>query len=70
MTELSPDQRRALTLALRAAQWLLDDVAHDLPANRVTPQRWAELDEALTYLHSLVRQQSRPGEAPGTTSGA
>lgn len=54
MTDLTPEQRRALTVALRAAQWLLEDVAHDLPAGRVTPEKWTELDTALEFLRDLV----------------
>jgi hypothetical protein len=55
---MNPDQRRAMTVTLRAAQWLLADIAHDLPANRVTQDQWGELSAALDQLSSLVREQA------------
>jgi len=51
-------QDRALTAALRAAQWELDNVAHALPAGRVTPEGWKDLLTALDYLRDLVRMRS------------
>jgi hypothetical protein len=49
-----------LAVLLRQTQWLLDDVAHDLPPGRVTP------DKARSWLGSwslLPRSSgSRPGE--------
>jgi hypothetical protein len=50
-----------MTVTLRAAQWLLDDVAHDLPAGRVTPDRWTELAATLDQLTVLIREQA-PGD--------
>lgn len=42
-------------MLLRQTQWMLDDVAFDLPAGRVTPQKRTELAEILEQLAELVR---------------
>lgn len=49
-------QRAALAVFLRKAQWLLDDAAHEVPSNRYSAERAAELAEALEELASLVRE--------------
>jgi hypothetical protein len=64
MTDLTETQRRSLVVALRAAQWALDDVAHGVPTGRVTAQQWAELASNLDHLRDLVRQVGA-GEPPG-----
>ncbi|MGH3919123.1 MAG: hypothetical protein ACRDSG_08815 [Pseudonocardiaceae bacterium] len=46
----------ALVVVLRQAQWLLDDVAHDLPAGWVSPEKGDELAVILESLATLVRQ--------------
>lgn len=46
----------ALVVVIRQAQWLLDDVAHDLPAGRVSPEKGDELAVILESLATLVRQ--------------
>lgn len=52
--------RDHLTLAvlIRQTQWLLDDVAHDLPAGRVSPEKGVELAAILESLAALVRQHT------------
>ena len=44
-----------LAVLLRQAQWTLDDVAHDLPARRVTPEAREELARMLESLVSAIR---------------
>lgn len=46
-----------LVVLLRQTQWLLDDVAHDLPAGRLTEAKRAELAGLLEDLATLVRNQ-------------
>ena len=58
---VNPDA--ALAVVLRQTQWLLDDVAHDLPAGRLAPERRAELATILEDLATLVRN------APTTIDG-
>jgi hypothetical protein len=53
-----------MTVTLRAAQWLLEDIAHDLPANRVRPSHWAELAGALEQLSLLVHEQTENSGEP------
>lgn len=53
-TDHQREQDRAITLALYAAQWHLEAVAHKLPADLVTPEGWAELLTALDSLRELV----------------
>ncbi|SFB50421.1 hypothetical protein SAMN05216266_114185 [Amycolatopsis marina] len=48
-----------LAVLLRQTQWLLDDVAHDLPAGRVTPEKGAELAGLLEDLAALIRRRTR-----------
>jgi hypothetical protein len=57
-------QDRVLITALRAAQWELDTVAHDLGADRVTVAGWEDLLEALGYLTDLVRMRSGDSAGP------
>jgi hypothetical protein len=47
-----------LAVLIRQTQWLLDDVAHDLPAGRVTPEKGEELAGILESLAPLVRQRT------------
>lgn len=47
-----------LAVVLRTAQWGLDDVAHDLPMRRVTPERLDELANVLEVLARLLRTRS------------
>jgi immunity protein Imm1 of predicted polymorphic toxin system len=44
-----------LAVVLRSAQWTLDDLAHDLPAGRCTPQRLRELATVLEQLAVALR---------------
>jgi hypothetical protein len=44
-----------LALLLRMVQWHLDEVAHDLPAGRVTVAKREELADLLEGLGGLVR---------------
>ena len=44
-----------LAVLLRQAQWTLDDVAHDLPAGRVTPEACEELATMLEALVMAIR---------------
>lgn len=53
----------ALGVVLRQTQWLLDDVAHDLPAGRLRPEKRDELAAILEDLADLVRN------APTTIDG-
>lgn len=46
----------ALAVALRQAQWLLADVARDVPDGRLTPDKAAELADILDDLAALVRK--------------
>jgi hypothetical protein len=39
-----------LAVVLRSVQWTLDDLAHDLPAGRATPQRMRDLATLLRRL--------------------
>lgn len=48
-----------LAVLIRQTQWLLDDVAHDLPAGRVTPDKGAELAGLLEDLAALIRRRTR-----------
>lgn len=50
-----------LAVVLRSAQWTLDDLAHDLPAGRCTPQRLRDLAAVLEQLATALRAAS--GEA-------
>lgn len=50
-----------LAVVLRSAQWTLDDLAHDLPAGRCTPQRLRDLATVLEQLATALRAAS--GEA-------
>ncbi|MGH3924897.1 MAG: hypothetical protein ACRDTT_18890 [Pseudonocardiaceae bacterium] len=45
-----------LAVLIRQTQWLLDDVAHDLPAGRASPEKGEELAVILESLAALVRQ--------------
>jgi hypothetical protein len=45
----------ALGVLLRQTQWLLDEVAHDLPAGRLRPEKRDELATILEQLAVLVR---------------
>jgi hypothetical protein len=47
-----------LTVALRAAQWALDDIAHDLPTGRADTQRLRELAHGLETVAALLRTRS------------
>lgn len=47
-----------LAVALRSAQWALDDLAHDLPAGRATPARLRELADALDALARLLHEHA------------
>ena len=49
-------QRAALAVFLRKAQWLLDDAAHQVPGHRYSLEQAAELAEALEELASRVRE--------------
>ena len=62
-TEEQRQQDRALVLALRTASWELEDVAHNLPAGRVTSEDWRDLLTKLDYLRDLVR--ARCGDTSG-----
>lgn len=53
----APDDA-TLAVLIRQTQWLLDDVSHDLPAGRVTPERGEELARILEDLAALVRQRT------------
>lgn len=50
-----------LAVVLRAAQWSLDDLAHDLPAGRATPERLLDLATVLEQLAELLRTRSGVG---------
>ena len=52
-----------LAVVLRQVQWTLDDLAHDLPAGRVVPQRLREL--AITLRRLAVHLDSTSGTVPG-----
>jgi hypothetical protein len=47
-----------LAVLLRLVQWHLDDVAHDLPAGRVTAEQWAELATVLEDLTQIACQRA------------
>lgn len=49
-------EKAALAVFLRKAQWLLDDAAHQVPGNRYSSVQAAELAEALEELACLVRE--------------
>ena len=49
-------ERAALAVYLRQAQWLLGDAAHRVPGNRYSSEQAAELAEALEGLAFLVRK--------------
>ncbi|SFB51187.1 hypothetical protein SAMN05216266_11539 [Amycolatopsis marina] len=53
----APDDA-TLAVLIRQTQWLLDDVAHDLPAERVTPEKGEELARILEDLAALVRRRT------------
>jgi hypothetical protein len=65
-------EEATLAVLLRQTQWLLDDVAHDLPAGRVTPDKGEELAGILESLAALVRKQTvkRPASVPLDYSGS
>lgn len=48
----------ALAVLLRETQWLLDDVAHDLPAGKLDAAKQAELAEILERVAALIRAAS------------
>lgn len=48
-----------LAVLLRTAQWMFDDLAHDLPAGRVTPDRLTDLATLLERLAGLLRAHTR-----------
>jgi hypothetical protein len=57
-TDAPRERDRILATALRAAQWLLDDVAHAVARGRVTQEQWVELDATLVQLSQLVHRQA------------
>lgn len=61
-----------LAVVLRTAQWTLDDLAHDLPAGRATPQRLVDLAVVLKRLAEMLQIQAGivPGEIDGDGGGA
>lgn len=48
----------ALAVLLRETQWLLDDVAHDLPAGNLDAAKQGELAEILERVAALIRAAS------------
>lgn len=70
-TDHQREQDRAITLALYAAQWHLEAVAHKLPADLVTVEGWNELLTALDSLRELVRMRcgDNSGDHRGNASG-
>lgn len=48
---------RALIVVLRAAQWLLDEVANDLRRGRLNSERTSELRKALVEIIALLDQR-------------
>ncbi len=48
-----------LAVVIRQAQWLLDDTAHDQPAQRYPPDKQQELAEVLESLAVLLRHRYR-----------
>ncbi|MGH3620320.1 MAG: hypothetical protein ACRDQ5_00820 [Sciscionella sp.] len=59
-----------MTVLLRAAQWKLDDVAHDLPAGRTTDYQCQQLAELLIELASLLLARTDIPEVPDTVATA
>lgn len=55
---------RELTVLLRAAQWKLDDVAHDIPAGRYTTAQCQHLGELLIELGRLLCSHTGLVESP------
>jgi hypothetical protein len=55
---MTPPDDATLAVLIRQTQWLLDDVAHDLPAGRVTPAKGEELAGILESLAALIRQRT------------
>ncbi len=53
---MTPEDR-ALVVLLRETQWLLDDAAHDIPADRYSTQECLELANFLARLAALVRNR-------------
>lgn len=47
-----------LAVLLRTAQWAIDDLAHDLGASRVTPERLVEMADALEKVSVILRQRA------------
>lgn len=52
------DEERALTVIVRHAQWVLDDLANDLPAGRVTVERRREVANALADMARMLRESA------------
>jgi hypothetical protein len=52
-----------LAVVLRTTQWSLDDLAHDLGASRVTPERLVEMADALEKVAAILRQRAEQGAA-------
>lgn len=48
--------KRAIAVFLRKAQWLLDDAAHEIPADRYSRTEATELASTLEDLAQLIRQ--------------
>lgn len=63
-TDHERQRDRALTAALRAAQWELGTIVDALPAGRVTAEGWRDLLMALEYLTDLVRMRSGDTNGP------
>lgn len=57
----------ALAVLLRQTQWMLDSVAHDLPAGRLDAERREALAGMLEALAVLVRDQ--PPAQPAVVEG-
>jgi hypothetical protein len=66
MAEREEDSR--LAGELRTTQWACDDLAHELPAGRATPEQMRELADRLSGMAAVLRLRAgtrQIGEAMG-----
>lgn len=59
----------ALAVLLRQVQWLLDDVAHDLPAGKLSAAKQCELADILERLAALLRVAGTQTAVGGESGG-
>lgn len=66
---MTPEQRRALAIAMTGAKQILTETADDLMTDQMTSEKWTELGMTLDYLRDLVKRASMPDEPPHFTGG-